>query len=145
MARVLDIVRKKDGDVFTIAPTATVLDAAREMNAYGIGALVVEEHGRVVGIFTERDVLRRVIAAERDPATTCIEEVMTREVICCSPETLVDEARGAMRSRRIRHLPIATEDGSLVGLVSIGDLNAELQAAQEQTLFLLNEYICGRA
>src|SRR5438067_477171 len=66
-------------------------------------------------------------------------------VVCCSPETTVDEARGAMRDRRIRHLPVADADGRLIGLISIGDLNAQLQAAQEQTLFLLHEYIHGRA
>jgi CBS domain-containing protein len=75
---------------------------------------------------------------------TRVGEVMTAEVICCSPETSTDEARGAMRDRRIRHLPVADGEGKLLGLVSIGDLNAELQAEQEQTLFFLQEYIGGR-
>jgi CBS-domain-containing membrane protein len=71
--------------------------------------------------------------------------VMSAPVVCCSPETTVDEARGVMRDRRIRHLPVADADGRLLGLISIGDLNAQLQAAQEQTVFLLTEYIHGRA
>ena len=70
--------------------------------------------------------------------------VMTAPVVCCSPDTAVDEVRGVMRDRRIRHLPVVGGDGALLGLVSIGDLNAQLQAAQEQTVVMLTEYIQGR-
>jgi CBS domain-containing protein len=145
MPRVQEILERKGPHVWTIGPTATVLEAAQAMNEHRVGALVVVEGGRVVGIFTERDVLMRVVAGRKDPAATTVAEVMTAEVVCCSPETTADEARGAMRDRRIRHLPVAGADGRLLGLISIGDLNAQLQAAQEQTLFLLTEYIHGRA
>jgi CBS domain-containing protein len=144
MGRVREILDRKGSHVHTIGPGATVLDAALLMNEHKIGSLVVVESGQVVGIFTERDVLQRVVASRRDPADTQVAEVMTAEVVCCSPETTLDEARGAMKNRRIRRLPVAI-DGRLLGLVSIGDLNAELQASQEQTLFLLTEYIHGRA
>lgn len=146
MAHVQDLLQRKGKSVWTIEPTATVLEAATEMNEHKIGSLVVvEEGGRVAGIFTERDVLRRVVGERRDPATTRVAEVMTTEVVCCTPETTADEARWAMRMRRIRHLPVADKGGQLVGLISIGDLNADLQANQEQTLFFLHEYITGRA
>jgi CBS domain-containing protein len=145
MALVREILERKGPHVWTTGPAATVLDAATTMNQHRVGALVVVEGGRVVGIFTERDVLMRVVAGRKDPAVTKVSEVMTAEVVCCSPETTADEARGAMRDRRIRHLPVAGADGRLLGLISIGDLNAQLQAAQEQTLFLLTEYIHGRA
>ena len=145
MTRVQDLLDRKGSDVWTVHPGATVLDAAQLMNRHRVGALVVVEHGRVAGIVTERDVLLRVVAGRRDPDTTRVAEVMTAEVVCCSPETTVEEARGAMRDRRIRHLPVAGADGRLLGLVSIGDLNAQLHAAQEHTLFLLTEYIHGRA
>jgi CBS domain-containing protein len=128
----------------TIGPAASVLQAALLMNEHRIGSLVVVEDGRVMGMFTERDVLQRVVAERRNPETTRVEEVMTTAVVCCSPETTVDEARGVMRNRRIRHLPVSDADGRLLGLISIGDLNAQLQAAQEQTVFLLTEYIQGR-
>ena len=98
----------------------------------------------MTGIVTERDVLQRVVAERRDPADTPLDEVMTTSVVCCTPETTLDEARGVMRDRRIRHLPVADSDGRLLGLVSIGDLNAQIQAAQEDTVFLLTEYIHGR-
>lgn len=147
MARIQDLLDRKGlqgSQVRTIGPDATVLDAAVAMAEYGIGALVVMAGERVAGIVTERDVLRRVVGQRKDPAATRVGEVMTAEVVCCSPETTTDEARGAMRDRRIRHIPVAGPDGRLVGVISIGDLNAELQAAQEQTLFLLSEYISGR-
>jgi CBS domain-containing protein len=95
-------------------------------------------------MFTERDVLLRIVAQRRDPDVTPVREVMTSSIVCCSPDTSVDEARGVMRDRRIRHLPVVDADGRLLGLVSIGDLNAHLQAAQEHTVFLLSEYIQGR-
>ena len=83
------------------------------------------------------------LAFEDDPRKR-VDEVMTADVVCCSPDTTAEEARTAMRERRIRHLPVADEEGRLVGLISIGDLNAELQASQQHTLFLLHQYIHGQ-
>jgi CBS domain-containing protein len=145
MALVQDLLENKGTDVWTTGPYATVLEAALKMNEHQIGALVViEPRGEVAGIFTERDVLRRVVGERRDPARTRVCDVMTADVLCCAPDTTTEEARYQMQVRRIRHLPVADEDGRLVGLISIGDLNAELQASQEHSLFLLNEYIAGR-
>ncbi len=144
MTRVRDLLRQKGTDVLTIEPSASVLEAARLMNERRVGALVAVEDERVVGIFTERDVLQRVVAERRDPAATEVGEVLTSSVVCCTPETTLDEASGVMRDRRIRHLPVADDDGRLLGLISIGDLNAQIQAAQEDTVFLLTEYIHGR-
>jgi CBS domain-containing protein len=144
MAVVRDILEKKGSQVWTIGPDATVLQAALVMNEHKIGATLVTDGGRVVGVFSERDVLRRVVGEQRDPAGTRVAEVMTQEVVCCTPETTLEEAGGAMMHRRIRHLPVVDGDGRLLGLVSIGDLNAYRQADQEQTIFLLNEYLYGR-
>jgi len=144
MGRVREILDRKERRILTTSPETTVLEAAGVMNDHRVGALVVLDGGRVVGMFTERDVLRRVVAERRDPAETQVADVMTPEVVCCSPETTIDELRGAMRDRRIRHLPVIEGDGQLVGLVSMGDLNAQLQAAQEHTLFMMTEYIHGR-
>lgn len=146
MAQVQDLLRTKGSEVWTIRPAATVLAAVERMNEHQIGALVVvTEDEQVAGIFTERDLLRRVVGERRNPATTLISEVMTENVVCCPPDTTTDEARYQMRQRRIRHVPVADEHGQLVGLISIGDLNAELQASQEQSLFFLQEYIAGRS
>jgi CBS domain-containing protein len=144
MAQVREILERKGRQVWTVGRDATVLQAALLMNEHKIGALVVTDGGRIAGMFTERDVLRRIVGEQRDPARTAVADVMTTEVACCSLETALDEASGAMKNRRIRHLPVVDGDGGLLGLVSIGDLNAFHQASQEQTIFLLNEYLYGR-
>ncbi len=144
MSHVRDILDKKGTQVCTIGKEATVLQAALMMNDHKIGALVVTEGGRVVGMFTERDVLRRVVGEQRNPANTMVAEVMTAEVLCCTPQTALEEARSVMREQRVRHLPVADGEGHLLGLISIGDLNAFHQDGQEQTIFLLQEYMHGR-
>jgi CBS domain-containing protein len=145
MATVADILARKGAQVMTIGPHATVVDAAILMNEHKIGSLVVIEDGRVKGMFTERDVLRRVVGERRDPARTLVDEVMTTDVLCCTPETTLEEARAVMKYRRIRHLPLVDGDNRIQGLVSIGDLNAYQADGQEQTIYLLQEYIYGRA
>jgi CBS domain-containing protein len=114
------------------------------MNEHKIGSLVVIDDGELVGIFTERDVLRRVVGERRDPVSTRVEEVMTTEVVCCTPDTPLDEARSAMKNRRIRHLPVVDEHRQLRGLISIGDLNAYQTNDQEHTIHLLEAYLYGR-
>jgi CBS domain-containing protein len=145
MATVREILARKGGQVFTTGKGTTVLEAALLMNEHKIGALVVLEGGQVAGMFTERDVLQRVVGQRRDPATTTVGEVMSTEVVCCTAETTLEEARGAMKNRRIRHLPLVDGEGRLQGLVSIGDLNAYEASNQEQTIYLLQEYLYGRA
>ena len=144
MSQVRDLLEQKGTQVWTVGKEASVLQAALLMNEHKIGALVVLEAGRIVGMFTERDVLRRVVGEQRDPARTLVAEVMSTEVFCCTPQTMVEEARSVMKNRRIRHLPVAGDDGYLRGLISIGDLNAHHQASQEQTIFLMHEYLHGR-
>jgi CBS domain-containing protein len=145
MVTINEILKEKQGHVvYTVPQTASVLEATQLMNQHSIGALVVNDQERMIGIFTERDVLRRVVAEERPPAEVRVEEVMTTEVACCSPETTLDEARGVMKRHRIRHLPVLGEDGKLLGLVSIGDLNAYQASDQESTIHYLHEYLYGR-
>jgi len=145
MATLRDILARKGSHVFTIGPGATVMDAATLMNEHKVGALVVIDDGRgVVGMFTERDVLRRVVGEQRDPATTAVAEVMSHEVACATPATTIEEARGAMKNRRIRHLPLVDGDRRLMGLISIGDLNAYETSDHEYTIYMLQEYLYGR-
>src|SRR5437588_152747 len=99
MSTVREILAKKGSQMWTIGTDATVLQAASLMNEHKIGALIVMDAGRVAGMFTERDVLCRVVGEQRDPAQTRVHEVMTTEVACCTPETSLEEARGAMKNR----------------------------------------------
>ena len=143
MATVRDILRRKGNHIESIGPVATVFEAALAMNEKRIGSLLVLDQGRLVGIITERDILQRVVAQRRDAAETLVEEVMTTEVACCQSDTSLDEARGVMKNRRIRHLPVLDAEERLLALISIGDLNAYETTAHEQTIHLLHEYIYG--
>ena len=144
MATVQDILAIKGTKVYYVAAHESVLNATRLMNDAGIGALVVTADDRVVGMFTERDVLRRVVGEEREPAACTVGEVMTERVACCYPETDLIDARSVMKHRRIRHLPVLDHEGQLQGLVSIGDLNAFDADGRETQIFLLQEYLYGR-
>jgi CBS domain-containing protein len=142
MSSVQAILDKKGHHVFSVAEDATVLDAARLMNEHRIGGLVVTHGEKVVGIFTERDILCRVVAARRDPAQTAVKEVMTTPVACCTPETTREECRTVMRTRRLRHLPVVKDD-RLMGMISIGDLLEAAEADQIETIRYLYEYLYG--
>jgi CBS domain-containing protein len=143
MATVRDLLAVKGSHVLSIGPDASVYEAALIMNEHHTGSLVVIEAGRVQGIITERDILCKVVGKLRDPSTTPVREAMTAEVVFCRPYTTVEEARGVMKNRRIRHMPVVDDDGCLAGLISIGDLNAHEAHDHEMTIHLLREYIHG--
>ncbi|MGE3182781.1 MAG: CBS domain-containing protein [Phycisphaerae bacterium] len=133
---------KPERPVFSIKEDATVLEAANLMNAHRIGALVVLRNEEIVGIFTERDLLNRVVAAEKDSRSVRIRDVMTKPIACCTLATTREECRSVMRHKRIRHLPVV-EDGNLIGMISIGDLLADAEAEQQETILYLHEYLYG--
>ena len=143
MSTISDVLANKGGDVATVAPGATVLDAANLMNQRRIGALCVVEDDALVGVFTERDILTRVISARMDPATTRVRDVMTSPVITCGPRGDTADCAAVMSHKRIRHLPVV-DGGKLVGMVSTGDLMA-LQAVEKQAFIDdLYQYLRGR-
>ena len=144
MPRAADLLKEKrtrgGAGVVSVGPEATVLDAAKLMNAHRIGAvLVVDGEERLLGIFTERDVMTRVVARELTPQETRVSAVMTTPVDCCGPRTVIDELRTMMRERRIRHVPVV-ENGEVLGMVSIGDLNAAEQKVMIETINYLEQY-----
>src|SRR5512139_2083402 len=118
MATVRDILSRKGSDLVSVPPSATVLEAARLMNERSIGGLAVLAGGTLAGIFTERDVLRRIVVPGRDPAATTVGEVMTATVTTCTSQTRIDQCAALMTERRIRHLPVV-DDGALTGIVTI--------------------------
>lgn len=141
MATLKEILAVKGPTVHTISASRTALEGIVMMNEHRIGALVVTDGGRVAGMFTERDVLRRVVTHERPPAQLAIAEVMTPEVIRGRLEMPVEEASRIMKDRRIRHLPVCDHDGWLLGMVSIGDINAHHASTQETQIQQLQEYV----
>jgi len=140
---VREILDNKGRHLNTVSAHASVLDAAVLMNEHKIGSLLVIQDGRLIGILTERDIMRRVVSEQRDARSTSVGEVMTRDVACCRLHTDIEEAQVVMRDRRIRHLPVLTDDEEVVGLISIGDLNAYQVQNHERTINQLQGYISG--
>jgi CBS domain-containing protein len=140
MATLRDLLALKGREVISVRPTDSVLHAATLMNERNIGAVVVLDGDQLSGIFTERDVLRRVVAPGLDPVTTPVSAVMSTMVVTCQPELSVDECAALMTNRGIRHLPVR-DAGGLAGMVSIRDLLANKVSEQEATIEQMNHYL----
>jgi CBS domain-containing protein len=136
------LLEQKGGVTHTVPHTVTVAEAVREMNRHKIGSVLVMNGHNLIGIFTERDALSRVIGGERDPLTTPITQVMTADVRMVDPETTVDEVMHIFSTKGCRHLPVMRA-GHLHGLISIGDVSrwvASMHRAEAETL---RQYIAG--
>jgi CBS domain-containing protein len=136
--------RKKALGVITVLPDCSVGDACRVMRDRRIGALLVAEGETLHGIITERDVMNLVVAEEKDPSTTKVAEVMTRKVIVVRSDRSLEEVEAIMRQERLRHVPVVDGTG-LVGMITIGDVNAFNAAEDHQAVEYLTQYIQGRA
>ena len=135
-----DILAQRPRAVVTIGEEATVMEAAKIMSEERFGSLLVVREQKLVGIFTERDVLNRVVARHLDPLETIVKDVMTTPVACCLPTTKLAECRGVMTEKRIRHLPVAKEN-KLLGMISSGDILALEAEEQQHTIEYLYEYL----
>jgi len=140
MPTVNEILAQKGGGVIALSPDDTVLTAAQLMSERNIGGIAVVSDGRLVGMFTERDVLRRVVARKLDPASTRLADVMTSPVLCCEPGASIDECAALMTARHVRHLPIGNAD-RLTGMISIRDLLAYQVRDQQATIQHMQNYI----
>jgi len=146
MSTVMDLLSGKGFQIFSVVPGANVLEAVDKMILHRVGALLVMDEGVMHGMFTERDVLKRVVADQKNPADMTVEEVMTRDVLTCSPDIDIEEAGRLMTEHRIRHLPVVDDqDHTLLGMISIGDINKHYSSRQEQRIMFLEEYLYGRA
>lgn len=143
MTTAADILKSKaDRVVYTIEPGASVFDAVKLMAEKNIGALVVVEVERVVGIVTERDVARKVVPLARSPKETPLREIMTTSVMGVPPQRTSEECMALMTEHRLRHLPVMVGD-TLIGLISIGDLVKDILSAQKFIIEQLEQYIAG--
>ncbi|MDY7107234.1 MAG: CBS domain-containing protein [Planctomycetota bacterium] len=140
MATAEKILAEKGGDVVWIGPEATVLEAVRLMNIKRVGAVIILAEGRLAGIFTERDVMRRIVGEQLEATKTRVGDVMTTPVACAAMHTTDHELREVFRNKRIRHLPVV-DAGRVVGVVSIGDVNRVEKKVQDQTINYLQQYM----
>jgi CBS domain-containing protein len=143
MKTVAEILKEKgDQTVHTIEPTASVFEAVERMAQKNIGALLVLEQGRIVGMLTERDYARKVVLMSRSSKDTPLREIMTTSVIYVRPEQTSEECMALMTESRVRHLPVIVE-GRLAGLISIGDLVKGIISEQKFIIEQLQHYITG--
>ena len=127
----IDALMKKQ--TLTAEPTESVAEAARRMADASVGAVVLVEGGRMVGIFTERDLLKRVVGAGLDPTSTRVGSVATREVVSVAPGTSLRECAEALKNHRVRHLPVA-DGGEVVGIISARDFFEAVAGGMERLI-----------
>jgi CBS domain-containing protein len=142
MKNVAQILKQKGDQVWSIGPDAMVYQALKLMADKDIGALMVVEGERLVGVISERDYARKVILQGKSSLDTPVREIMTHHVVCVRPEQSVEECMALMTQHRIRHLPVVA-GGSLAGLVSIGDV---VKASIDEKDFMIQQlesYITG--
>lgn len=136
------LLERKGSAVYSVPSTLSVAAAVAEMNRCRVGAIVVIDEGQLVGIFTERDVLRRVVGAGLDPSRAKVAEVMSDSVITIPPEATIEESMTLFTQKRCRHLPVVASE-RLVGVVSIGDVTRWVTDAHRTEAEHLKNYISG--
>jgi CBS domain-containing protein len=141
MDDVAKILEEKGGDVLTIDASVTVFDAIKRMVEANVGSLLVTESGKLSGIVTERDYLRRVTLEGRKETETPVREIMTSPLVYVTPDTSIEECMAVMTERRIRHLPVMGENRETLGVVSIGDVVKFQSKQQSFHIKLLTDYI----
>lgn len=134
---------KEERDIYAVAPMAPVFEAVLRMSQARVGALLVLDRGKLVGIVSERDYARKIILMGRSSHDTYVREIMTAPVIFVTPSATVDECMQIMSDRKIRHLPVL-DRGSIAGIVSAGDLLRWMITAQGVMVEQLKDYITGR-
>ena len=127
-------------DVYSVSPGATVYEALTTMAAKNVGALLVVEDGRLVGIFSERDYARKVVLLGKSSHDTVVSEIMTAKVVTIDPGRTAGECMALMTEKRFRHVPVM-EDGGIVGVISIGDVVRAVVEEQAFTIRQLESYI----
>ena len=140
MTTVKQLLDIKGRNILSISPNDSVYAAVERMSENNVGALLVLENGKLVGILSERDYARKVILKGKSSKNTLIREIMTPDVLCVSPETTVEECMALLTENRVRHLPVM-DGGKLTGIVSIGDLVKQIISDKDFTIQQLEHYI----
>ena len=143
--RVSAILKQKGDRIWSVGPDATVYEALTIMAGKEVGALLVLDGQKPVGLLSERDYARKIILKGRSSKDTPVSEIMSSPPLTIPPDCSVKEAMQIMTENRVRHLPVLAKDGALVGMLSIGDLVKWIITSQEETIEQLHSYISGRS
>ena len=143
MKTLKQLLAEKTRPLAVVAPSDTVYHALSIMASADVGALLVMEGERLVGIFSERDYARKIILQGKSSKETLVSEIMSDKVAYVTPETSIDQCMALMTEKHFRHLPILDNDSNVVGMVSIGDLVKETISAQQFLIAELERYIAG--
>jgi CBS domain-containing protein len=140
MKPVSELLKNRDATVFQISPSVSVFEALRLLADYGVGAMAVIDNDKLVGLVSERDYTRKVALQGKNSKETTVADIMTRDVITVTPESVTSTCMTLMSQKKIRHLPVL--DGSkVVGMISIRDIMDDIIADHEQTISQLKSYI----
>jgi CBS domain-containing protein len=143
MVTVRDLLRTKGGEVWSVSPDMTMIDTLKMLADKDVGALMVTKDGKMVGIVSERDFVRSIAKTGQSLLHSTVEHYMITDVFTVTPDQSIEQCMQLMTDKRIRHLPVL-ENGSLIGVVSIGDVVRELISNKEFTINQLENYIQGR-
>ena len=141
MKYVAELLKKKGNDIWSVVPDTPVYQALQLMSDKNCGTVLVLKDEKLVGILSERDYARKVILKDKSSKDTPVEEIMSSKVICILPTQTIDHCMALMTDKRVRHLPVMEKEGTLVGLISIGDVVKEVISEQEFIINQLENYI----
>ncbi len=140
MKPVSELLKKRDGTLWHVRPDESVFAALELLAHYEVGALMVMDAGKLVGVFSERDYTRKIALQGRNSRETRVADIMTRQVVTVAPRTGTRTCMALMSEKKVRHLPVV--DGSTVlGMISIRDIMDDIIADHEQTIAQLESYI----
>ena len=139
----MSILRVARAPIVTLTPGATVIEAIRAMQKANVGAVAVVEDKKLLGMFSERDVMLRVVLERKDPETTDLRQVMTTDIVSISKDTKSEDAVKTMWERHIRHLPVIAEDGTVEGIVEIRSLFHERFEEMNREMDSLESFIAA--
>jgi CBS domain-containing protein len=142
MKPVSELLKRRDSSLFQVGPDATVFEGLQLLARHGVGAMLVMQNSRLVGVFSERDYTRKVALEGKNSRTVKIAEIMTSDVISVTPTTGTRVCMTLMSQKRIRHLPVVDGD-RVLGMISIRDIMDDIIADHEQTISHLQNYISG--
>lgn len=140
MVTIRDILNEKGQNIYFVSPETTVYESLEKMSAHNVGSMLVMEDEKLMGIFTERDYMKKIILQNKASKTTIVKDIMTANPVCITPSDSVDNALSIMTKQHCRHLPII-EKSKIIGVVSIGDLVKKKISSMDATIKHLSDYI----